>query len=91
MSEADPKLPPVTLVIEWENAIDVTDEWTHKAMGALERELAAAAGRMSAKPRIMYLYDQGAVAPGTIEQALREVAPRLPRTGRRRDPADARA
>ena len=77
LSEADSKLPAVTLVIEWENAIDVTDEWTHKAMGALERELAATAGRMRAKPRIMYLYDKSAVAPGTIEQAMGLVAPRL--------------
>ena len=32
-------LPPVTIVIEWENAIDVDDNWTGTAMAALEREL----------------------------------------------------
>ena len=36
------KLPPVTIVIEWENAIDVEDKWTAAAMSALERELEAA-------------------------------------------------
>jgi hypothetical protein len=30
------KLPPVTIVIEWENAIDVEDKWTRAAMSALE-------------------------------------------------------
>jgi len=77
MASKNDKLPPVTFVIEWENAIDVNDEWTHRAMGALEHELAAVAGRMPARPRIMYLYDRTAVAEGTIERALEEVAPGL--------------
>ena len=70
-------LPPVTIVIEWENAIDVEDKWTRAAMEALERELAAAGPKMSAKPRVMYLYDKGAVAAGTIEKALETTAPRI--------------
>ena len=52
-----PMLPAVTFVIEWENAIDVDDEWTDAAMAALERELRSVARRLPAKPRIMYLYD----------------------------------
>ena len=71
------KLPPVTIVIEWENAIDVEDKWTQAAMSALERELAAAALKLSAKPRIMYLYDKNSVAAGTIEKALKSTAPEL--------------
>jgi hypothetical protein len=71
------KLPPVTIVIEWENAIDVEDKWTRVAMAALERELASVAPRMSAKPRVTYLYDKNAVAAGTIEQALETTAPKL--------------
>jgi hypothetical protein len=71
------KLPPVTLVIEWENAIDVADEWTHKAMGALQREMEAVAPRMPAKPRIMYLYDSTAVAPDIIDKTLDQIAPGL--------------
>ena len=63
-------LPAVTIVIEWENAIDVEDKWTAAAMSALERELAETGPRMAAKPRVMYLYDKGAVPAGTIESAL---------------------
>ena len=54
-------LPAVTIVIEWENAIDVEDKWTKAAMAALQREIEEVAPRMSAKPRIMYLYDRNAV------------------------------
>ncbi len=71
------KLPGVTIVIEWENAIDVEDKWTSAAMTALERELAFVAPKMAEKPRIMYLYDKGAVPAGTIEHALDTIAPRI--------------
>jgi hypothetical protein len=67
----------VTLVIEWENAIDVTDDWTAKAMAGLERQLLSVAGRTAARPRVLYLYDETAVKPGTIEQAIAAFAPRL--------------
>ena len=70
-------LPAVTLIIEWENAIDVEDAWTARAMGALEREIRAVAPRMAARPRITYLYDRNAVAEGTIERVLDSVAPGL--------------
>jgi hypothetical protein len=70
-------LPPVTIVIEWENAIDVEDKWTRAAMAALERELADVGSRMAARPRVTYLYDKGAVPAGTIEKALEATAPRL--------------
>ena len=71
------KLPPVTIVIEWENAIDVEDKWTQEAMSALERELAAAGSKMAAKPKVTYLYDKNSVAAGTIEKALETAAPKL--------------
>jgi hypothetical protein len=70
-------LPAVTIVIEWENAIDVEDKWTGAAMAALEREIADAGPRMSARPRIMYLYDRNAVDPAVIERTLATMAPRL--------------
>ena len=70
-------LPAVTIVIEWENAIDVEDKWTGAAMSALEREIADVAPRMAAKPRIMYLYDKNAVDPKVIENTLASMAPRL--------------
>jgi len=74
---ASAKLPPVTIVIEWENAIDVEDKWTQEAMSALERELAAAGPKMAAKPKVTYLYDKNSVAAGTIEKALESAAPKL--------------
>jgi Glycosyl transferase family 2 len=70
-------LPPVTVVIEWENAIDVEDNWTRAAMAALERELTQARPRMAQKPLITYLYDRNSVAAGTIEKALEATAPGL--------------
>lgn len=72
------QLPAVTIVIEWENAIDVEDEWTGKAMAALERELASAAPRMAARPRVTYLYDSDQVDPAAIRTVLDTMAPRLP-------------
>jgi hypothetical protein len=74
---ATAKLPAVTIVIEWENAIDVEDKWTRAAMSALQREIADVAPKMAAKPRITYLYDTNSVEPGTIEQALEATAPKL--------------
>ena len=70
-------LPAVTIVIEWENALDVENEWTDKAMAALERELGALAGRRATPPRVLYLYDEKAVPAGTIERAIAAVAPRM--------------
>jgi hypothetical protein len=70
-------LPAVTIVIEWENAIDVEDKWTGIAMAALEREIAEVGPRMAEKPRITYLYDSNRVDPGIIDRTLTSVAPRL--------------
>lgn len=70
-------LPPITLLIEWENAIDVADDWTRKAMDGLARELAAVADRMPQKPRIMYLYNRHAVPAGTVEKVIDSEAPQL--------------
>ncbi|WP_156930299.1 hypothetical protein [Sphingomonas jaspsi] len=76
MTSIDP-LPAVTFIIEWENAIDVEDDWTAKAMLALEREIRDVAPRMPQKPRVMYLYDKNEVAPGTVEGVIGTVAPGL--------------
>lgn len=73
------KLPAVTIVVEWENAIDVGDKWTADAMEALERELARTAPRMQRKPRVTYLYDRKAVDPAVIDQALAANAPNMAR------------
>ena len=63
----DRRLSPVTIIVEWENAIDVEDEWTARAMAALERELGAERRDMAEAPRILYLYDRNKVAAGTVE------------------------
>lgn len=77
--EQSAKLPPVTLIIEWENAIDVVDEWTHRAMDGLTRELESVAPRLPSPPRVMYLYDRDAVPEGVIDAAIDKVAPKLRR------------
>jgi hypothetical protein len=73
----DGQLPPVTIIVEWENAIDVEDEWTARAMAALASELGAERPSMTEAARIIYLYDRSKVAAGTVERAIREVAPGL--------------
>jgi hypothetical protein len=72
------QLPPVTIVIEWENAIDVEDDWTEKAMAGLQRELESVADRVKAKPRVTYLYNEKAVDPAAIRRVIAKAAPRLP-------------
>ncbi|GLK80305.1 MULTISPECIES: glycosyltransferase [Methylopila] len=77
MTTTDSTIPPVTFIIEWENAIDVEDEWAKKAMSSFQNELETNQHRMAAKPRIMYLYDDGAVQASTIQGVIDEVAPKL--------------
>src|SRR6476659_10458063 len=77
MSDAVPDLPAVTIIIEWENALDVVDEWTRSAMAGLARELTDVTPRLPTKPRIMYLYDRNRVESGTIERVIDAVAPAL--------------
>jgi len=77
MSDAVPDLPAVTIIIEWENALDVVDEWTRSAMAGLARELTAVRPRLRANPRIMYLYDRNKVESATIERVIDAVAPEL--------------
>jgi len=76
-ASTQPRIPPVTIVVEWENAIDVGDKWVRAAMVGLERELARVAPRMTARPKVTYLYDKNAVDPTVIEDALAETAPKI--------------
>lgn len=71
-------IPPVTILIEWENAIDVTDEWTAKAMKGLETELESYQGRLEAPPRVLYLYDKYRVDEQVIRNTVNRVTPKLP-------------
>jgi len=77
MPITEDKIPAVTFIIEWENAIDVEDEWAKRAMSSFQNELERNHNRMSARPRIMYLYDDGAVQASTIQGVIDDVAPRL--------------
>ena len=77
MDTKDEMLPPVTIIIEWENAIDVEDEWTSRAMSSLEAELERNHNRMAAKPKVMYLFNENAVKAETIQGVIDQVVPRL--------------
>lgn len=76
-SPAAARIPPVTIIVEWENAIDVGDTWTDAAMAGLQAELKRAEPLMSAKPAVTYLYDRNAVDPAVIERSLARNAPGL--------------
>jgi hypothetical protein len=71
------RLPTSTVVIEWENAIDVNDEWACRAVAGLERELEATAPFLQAKPVVSYLFNSAAVNPEVIRRIISEAAPRL--------------
>jgi hypothetical protein len=73
----DAALPAVTIVVEWENALDVEDRWTSRAMAAFAAELERCRGRLPAKPAILYLYDERAVREETIRAAIARAAPGL--------------
>lgn len=77
-------LPPVTLLIEWENAIDVADAWTERAMRALEAELEAQQARFSTPPAVLYLYNEKVVDESVIRAVVDKVAPKLPQLVRLR-------
>jgi hypothetical protein len=70
-------LPPLTIIIEWENAIDIEDEWARKAMASLQDELVRTHNMIAARPRIMYLYDETAVDEATIRNTVNVAAPQL--------------
>jgi len=70
-------IPPITILIEWENALDVEDEWTNRALRALAVELEAVASEVTVPPRVLYLYDAGRVRESDITETIRVVAPHL--------------
>lgn len=70
-------IPPVTILIEWENALDVQDEWTHRALRAFADELGRVAPEVAAPPRVIYLYDEARVQERDIAGTIELVAPNL--------------
>lgn len=77
MTLAQTALPSVTVLIEWENAIDTEDHWASRAMSSFQSELESVKDRMPEKPRVMYLYDETAVKASTIQGVIDAVAPGL--------------
>ena len=78
MPKGTVQLPAVTILLEWENAMDVEAAWVHRAMQALEAELERCLPQMQAPPRVMYLYDQSTVNAQDISDTIAKVVPRLP-------------
>lgn len=78
MPADDARLPPLTLIVEWENALDTADAWIHGAFAALEEELARSRDAFAAPPVLMYLFDRRRVDEARIRDFLSRSAPRLP-------------
>ena len=78
MQKTSEMLPPLTFVIEWENAIDIEAEWAQEAMRAFEAELTRCKERFREKPCVFYLYDERMVDESTINDLIAHVAPGLP-------------
>ena len=78
MPKSSGKLPAVTILIEWENAMDVEAYWVHRALQAFAAELAHCQDEMSTPARVLYLYDRSRVQEQDIRDTIAKVAPRLP-------------
>jgi hypothetical protein len=70
-------IPPVTILIEWENAQDVEDRWVRRALTALQDELERQQPHVAQPVRVMYLYDEGKVTEDQIRRQIGAAAPRL--------------
>ena len=67
----------MTIVIEWENPIDVDEEWPRASARALADELGRYGGGAAGRPTVLYLYDATVIERAEIEAVLHEVAPDL--------------
>lgn len=78
MPEESSHLPPLTFVLEWENAIDIHAQWTQHALRAFEAELARCQNRFAEPPAVIYLYDSHSLDESDIRDVIQEVVPGLP-------------
>jgi hypothetical protein len=69
--------PPVTIIVEWENAVSLGDKWASRAMSAFESELLRCVGRFAARPTVLYLFDPGLTNEAAIRSNINVSAPRL--------------
>lgn len=72
------RLPPITVLIEWENAEDVEAFWIKRALVAFQDELERQHNKFDVKPTVLYLYDRTTVKSEDIEGFLANNAPKLP-------------
>ena len=75
-------LPPVTILIEWENAQDVEDRWVRRAVVALQDELERQRDRVAEPVRVLYLFDAAKASAAEIERQIDDAAPRLKQVAR---------
>lgn len=68
-------LPKITFVVEWENAIDVEDQWVSTAAQALAKELEDCAPRFVERPALLYLFNDKIVSEREIRAFLKDHAP----------------
>jgi hypothetical protein len=78
MPKRSGKRPTVTILIEWENAVDVDASWVHRALQAFAAELARCQDNLCAPARVMYLYDRSCVQEHDIRDTIAKVVPQLP-------------
>ena len=72
-----PDLLPCTIVIEWENALDVEDVWASRAVAALEQEILATSQLMSTRPVVSYLFNREIAVSESINRIIKRAAPKL--------------
>ena len=68
-------MPKITFIVEWENAVDVEDEWVTVAVQALAKELEACAPNFAERPTLLYLFNDKIVSERGVRDFLREHAP----------------
>lgn len=71
------RLPPITVLIEWENAEDVDDFWVKRALVAFQDELERHHNKFDVKPTVLYLFDRTTVKENEIRDYLSTNAPKL--------------
>ncbi len=77
LDQGNASQPLATIVIEWENAIDVEDKWSDRALRALEKETESYGVTHKTKLQILYLFNQNAVTAEEISNRIAAAAPKL--------------
>lgn len=70
-------LSEITIVIEWENPMDVDSRWTDLAMRALADELACEGSSATDRPTVLYLFDAQIFHEDSVRDSIARSAPDL--------------